>query len=69
MFVGSLGLQLKRHALTTVISGRRSPRARTEVLFPVPFGPRINTPPIRGLTELRSRARFSSFWPTIAAKG
>ncbi len=69
MFVGSVGLQLKGHPLTTFTSGRMSTRALTELLFPVPFCPRIRSPPIIGLTAFSRRARFSSDCPTNAENG
>ncbi len=69
MFVGSVGLQLKGQPLTTVTSGRMSAMALTALLFPVPFWPRINNPPMRTLMALSRRASFSSDWSTMAEKG
>ena len=37
--------------------------------FAVPFSPRINTPPMRGLIAFNTSARFSRSWPTRALNG
>lgn len=69
MLVGSVGLQLKWQIVDTVIFGRMSARARTTVVLPEPFGPRINTPPTFGLIALMSMANRSLSRSTIAENG
>ena len=65
----SLGLSPKRQPATTCCSGRSRASARTAVDLPVPFSPRIRTPPMLGLIALRTRAIFIRSWPTMALKG
>src|SRR5579864_958061 len=66
---GSSGWQPKWQPSTTSCSGSSRARARTAVDFPVPFSPRISTPPIVGLIAFRTRASFICSWPTIAVNG
>src|SRR4029077_14045403 len=54
---------------TTSCSGSSRASARTAVDLPVPFSPRIRTPPMVGTTAFRIRASFIESWPTIAVKG
>src|SRR5882762_8050486 len=63
------GSQPKWQPSTTSCSGRSLARARTAVDLPVPFSPRMRTPPMVGTTALRIRASFIDSWPTIAVKG
>src|SRR6266566_6821684 len=65
----SEGSQPKWQPSTTSCSGRSLARARTAVDLPVPFSPRMRTPPMVGTTALRIRASFMDSWPTIAVKG
>jgi hypothetical protein len=51
------------------MGGNNSARPRAAVDLAVPFSPLINTPPIRGLMALRTRANFNRSCPTRAAKG
>jgi len=44
-------------------------RQRTAVDLPVPFSPRMRTPPMVGLMALSTKAIFISSCPTIAVKG
>jgi len=69
MFVGSLGLQLKWQIVDVVILGNISAKARTTVVLPEPFGPRIKTPPIFGLIALISIASRSLSRSTMAENG
>ncbi len=69
IFVGSYGLQLKGHPLTTLILGRISANARTIVVFPEPLGPRINSPPILGFMAFIRMASLSFSRLTIAENG
>jgi hypothetical protein len=69
MFEGSSGLQLNGWSFTTVIFGNMSTKARTIVVFPEPFGPRMSTPPILGLMALIRMASFSLSMLTKAEKG
>ena len=69
MLDGSLGLQLKEQSFTTAVSGKMSAKARTIVVLPEPFGPRINTPPILGLIAFIKTASLSLSKPTMAEKG
>jgi len=66
---GSVGSQPKWQPSTTSCSGSSLARARTAVDFPVPFSPRISTPPMVGTIAFRIRASFIDSWPTIAVKG
>ncbi len=63
------GLHPKRQSSTTLTSGSKSARALTTVVFPVPFGPEMRTPPIRGLTPFRTRASLRRSRPTIDVNG
>src|SRR5437899_697749 len=65
----SAGSQPKWQPSTTSCSGSSRASARTAVDLPVPFSPRMRTPPIVGTTALRIRASFIDSWPTIAVKG
>ena len=56
--VGWSGSQPKRQSLTTATCGSRAARARAAVDLAVPRSPRINTPPMRGSTAFKTRARF-----------
>ncbi len=69
MFVGFFGLQLKRQIVDKVIFGNMSAKARTTVVLPEPFGPRIKTPPIFGLIALISIASRSLSRSTTAENG
>ena len=69
MFDGSFGLQLNGWSFTTVIFGSMSTRARTMVVFPEPFGPRMRAPPIFGLMALMRIASLSLSRLTKAEKG
>ena len=66
---GSAGEQENGQSATTSISGRSSESPRTAVDFPVPLGPLISTPPIRGLTALSRSACVRRSCPTIAENG
>src|SRR3990170_1506329 len=61
--------QPNRHPDTVSFAGRTAANARTAVVFPVPFSPRIRTPPIEGSTAFTRRPFFRSSWPTIALNG
>jgi len=50
----------------TLMSGNNCPKARAAVDFPVPFGPRINIPPIRGSTAFSSKATRVASCATMA---
>ena len=63
------GLHEKRQPATASMSGSSPARARTAVDLAVPRSPRISTPPIAGLTALRTRAVFIWSWPTRAVNG
>src|SRR6266851_153860 len=65
----SEGSQPKWQPSTTSCSGRSLASARTAVDLPVPFSPRMRTPPIVGTMALRINASFIDSWPTIAVKG
>src|SRR5205823_4437383 len=65
----SEGSQPKWQPSTTSCSGSSRARARTAVDLPVPFSPRISTPPIVGTMAFRIRASFIDSWPTMAVKG
>src|SRR3977135_2294873 len=65
----SSGSQPKWQPSTTECSGRSLASARTAVDLPVPFSPRMSTPPIVGTTALRIRASFIDSCPTIPVKG
>ena len=69
MFEGSSGLQLNGQSLTVLMLGKMSASALTAVVFPDPFDPLINTPPILGLTAFRISASLRSSSETIAEKG
>src|SRR4030067_730805 len=61
--------QPNRHPDTVSFAGRTAANARTAVVFPGTFSPRIRTPPIEGSTALTRRPFFRSSWPTIALNG
>src|ERR1700694_187116 len=63
------GSQPKWQPSTTLCSGRSLASARTAVDLPVPFSPRMRTPPIVGTIAFKIRASFIDSWPTIAVKG
>ncbi len=66
---GSSGWQPKWQPSTTVWSGSSRASARTAVDLPVPFSPRISTPPMDGLMALSTSASFIFSWPTMAVNG
>jgi len=49
--------------------GRILVNDRTNVLFPVPFGPDISTPPILGAIRASFRAIYTSFKPSSKENG
>ena len=65
----SSGSQLKAQPLITFIGGKRSAKALTAVVFPVPLSPLIKTPPILGFIAFSIRDFLTSSWPTIAVNG
>ena len=65
----SAGSHPKWQPSTTSCSGSSLASARTAVDLPVPFSPRMSTPPIVGTIAFRIRASFIDSWPTIAVKG
>src|SRR3990172_2485263 len=67
--VGESGSQPKRQSATTFTSGNSAASARAAVDLAVPRSPRIRTPPMRGLTAFRTRARHMRSWPTMAVRG
>lgn len=69
MFDGSYGLQLKGQFFTVFMLGRMSAKARTTVVFPEPFGPRMSSPPTFGFMALIMMASFSLSKPTMAENG
>jgi len=58
----------ERQPDTTSFGGRTAANDRTAVVFPVPFSPRSNTPPIDGSTAFTRRPFFNNSWPTKALK-
>jgi hypothetical protein len=69
MLEESSGLQLKEQSSATLTLGKTGINALTAVVFPDPFGPRIRSPPIFGLTALRISANFKSSRETMAENG
>src|SRR5438874_4915846 len=65
----SLGSQPKWQPSTTSCSGSSLASPRTAVDLPVPFSPRMSTPPMVGTIAFRIRASFIESWPTIAVNG
>ncbi len=66
---GAAGSQEKRHPSIVSTAGSSEARARTVVVFAVPFSPRTSTPPTAGETALSSSASRRLSMPTIAANG
>ncbi len=66
---GFSGSQPKWQSTTTFTLGSKAARARAAVDLAVPRSPRIRTPPMRGSTALRIRARRMRCCPTIAVNG
>src|SRR5437868_7553059 len=65
----SVGSQPKWQPSTTSCSGSSLASPRTAVDLPVPFSPRMSTPPMVGTIAFRIRASFIESCPTIAVNG